>query len=44
MSAADNQVEILSIRMEDKEGKSAYAIADALFRVVLELRLKRRGE
>lgn len=42
--AADNQVKTLSARKADKEGHSEDAIADALFRVVLGLRFRRREE
>lgn len=40
--AADGQVKMLSSRKADKEGHSADAVADALFRVVLALRFRRR--
>lgn len=42
--AADNQVKMLSARKADREGHSADAVADALSRVVMALRFRRRGE
>lgn len=42
--AADNQVKMLSNRKADREGHSADAVADALFRIVLALRFRRRAE
>lgn len=41
--AADNQVKTLSNRKADKEGHTADAIADALFRITLMVRFRRRG-
>jgi hypothetical protein len=42
--ASDNQVKTLSLRKADREGHTADAIADALFRVTLAVRFRRRGE
>ncbi|PXF43284.1 hypothetical protein BWQ96_06981 [Gracilariopsis chorda] len=42
--ASDNQVKMLSARKADKEGHSADALADALFRIILAIRFRRRGE
>ena len=42
--ASDNQVKALCSRKASKEGHSAGAIADALFRVTLAVRFRRRGE
>lgn len=42
--ANDNQVKSLSSRKADREGHSADAVADALTRIVLALRFRRRGE
>lgn len=42
--AKDNQVKTLSSRKADEEGHVADAIADALFRITLCLRFRRRGE
>jgi hypothetical protein len=42
--AGDNQVKTLSIRKADREGHTADAIADALFRITLAVRFRRRGE
>ena len=41
--AKDNQVKSLSARKADKEGHTAHAIADAIFRVNLMVRFSRRG-
>ena len=42
--AKDNQNKSLSSRKADREGHTADAIADALFRVTLVIRFRRRGE
>lgn len=42
--AADNPVKTLSCRKVNREGESAEAIADALFRVVFGIRFRLRGE
>ena len=42
--AGDNQMKSLSIRKADREGYTADAIADTLFRVTLIVRFRRRGE
>ena len=42
--AGDNQVKSLSIRKADREGHTADAIVDALFRVKLIVRFRRRGK
>ena len=42
--ANDNQVKTLSARKADKEGHTVDAIADALFRITLAVRFRRRGE
>lgn len=42
--ATDNMVRYLSARKTDKEGQSSDLIVDALFRSVLQLRLRRRVE
>lgn len=42
--AADNQVKTISARKADKEGHVADVLADALFRIVMGLRFRRRGE
>lgn len=42
--AMDNQVKTLSARKADKEGHTADALADALFRITLALRFRRRGQ
>ena len=39
-----NQVKSLSAREADREGHSADAIADALFRIIFMVRFRRRGE
>ena len=41
--ATDNQVKTLSNRKSDREGHAADTIADALFRVTLMVRFRRRG-
>ncbi|PXF45213.1 hypothetical protein BWQ96_05043 [Gracilariopsis chorda] len=43
-SENDNGLKMLSARKVDKEGHSADAVADELFRIVLALRFTRRGE
>lgn len=40
--AADVQVKILSSKKAEKEGHSVDAVADALFRVLLGISLRRR--
>jgi hypothetical protein len=42
--ASDNQVKTLSMRKADREGHTADVIADALFRITLAVRFRRRGE
>lgn len=42
--ARDNQVKTLSNRKADKEGHSADVICEALFRITLGVRFRRRGE
>ena len=42
--ASDKQFKMLGSRKADKEGHSADAVADALFRIVLAIRFRRRGE
>ena len=42
--ASDNQVKTLSARKADREGNTADAMADALFRVTLMIMFRRRGE
>ena len=42
--AGDNQVKSISSGKADREGHTADAIADALFRVTLMVRFRRRGE
>lgn len=42
--ARDNQVKTLSARKADKEGHSADVICDAIFRITLGVRFRRRGE
>lgn len=42
--ASENQIKMSSARKADKEGHSAHAIADALFRLILVTRFRRRGE
>lgn len=42
--ASDNQVKSLSARKSDREGHTADAIADGLFRVTLMIRSRHRGE
>lgn len=42
--ASGNQVKMLRFRKADKEGHTADAVADALFRIVLAIRFRRRGE
>lgn len=42
--AVDNQVKSLSNRKADREGHMADVIADSMFRVVLGMRFRRRGE
>ena len=42
--ASDNQVKTLGNRKADKEGHTVDAIADALFRITLAIRFRRRGE
>jgi hypothetical protein len=42
--AADNQVKTLSARKDDREGYCADALADALFRITLFVRFRRRGK
>lgn len=42
--ATDNQVKTLSARKADKEGHSFDSIAEALFRVLMGIGFKRRGE
>eukprot|EP00474_Spongospora_subterranea_P007755 CRZ08213.1 hypothetical protein [Spongospora subterranea] len=42
--ASDNQVKTISNRKSDKEGHCADVIADALFRITLGIRFRRRGE
>ena len=42
--ARDNHVKTLSARKADREGHTANAVADALFRVTLMVRFRRRGE
>lgn len=43
-TARDNQVKTLSMRKADREGHTADAIADALFRLTIAVRFRRRGE
>ena len=42
--ASDNQVKTIRSRKADKEGHCVDALADALFRVTLMVRFRRRGE
>lgn len=42
--AKDNQVKTLSSRKADREGHAADTVADALFRVTLAVRFRRRGQ
>lgn len=42
--AADNQVKMLRSRKADNDRHSADAVADVLFRVILALRFRRKGE
>lgn len=44
MRASDNRVKTLSARTADREGHTADVIVDALFRVTLAKRFRRRGE
>jgi hypothetical protein len=41
--ATGNQVKTLSARKADREGHCADAIADALFRITIFVRFRRRG-
>ena len=41
--AVDNQVKTLNSRKADREGHAADAIADALFRITIMVRFRRRG-